>query len=294
MNWLWQGNNDVVFKTAVERKRGIRKKYALIFIGSAVLVVLLALFFFLLSFDFDIDNMINKSGGTVVVEEQEYVIKEVKGQQNFLMFCTDDNNQKVTFLCAVRFNMDDNQIKILPISTTDKIFKLNSQKTDATACYKYAGTSQLVSSAEEYFGITFDKYIGCKEGSVEGIVANFPEFRIDFINDVSLTNGGETISFKAGENVIKDDQVYKLLTYKFTGSRADYVKGFVVSEMFKQFFNESLIGERDEIYSNIISQVNSDISVVDFASYKDAIVVLSSSSVKKDYVVASSVSEFKR
>ena len=94
--------------------------------------------------------MINKSGGKVIVEEQEYVIKEVGGQQNFLLFCTDDNNEKVTFLCGVRFDMDSKEIKILPVSTTDKIFKLNSEKIDATACYKYAGTSQLVSSAEEY------------------------------------------------------------------------------------------------------------------------------------------------
>ena len=126
MNWLWQGNSDVVFKTAVQRKRGRRKKYALMFIGSAVVVVLLALFFFLLSFDFDIDNMINKSGGTVIVEEQEYVIRDVQGQQNFLIFCTDDNNEKITFLCAVRFNMESKHIKVINLSTTYKIFMLDA------------------------------------------------------------------------------------------------------------------------------------------------------------------------
>ena len=293
MNWLWQGNNDVVFKTAVERKRGRRKKYALMFIGSGVLVVLLALFFFLLSFDFDIENMINRSGGTVIVEEQEYAIKEVSGEQNFLMFCTDDNDENVTFVCGIKFDMGSKEIKILPVSASDKIFNLNSQKVNATACYKYAGTPQLVSSAEEYFGVTFDKYIGCKEGSIEGVVANFPQLKVNFLNDVTLQKGGDTLSFKAGEHVIEDDEVYKLLTYTYS-SRDEFSKGLVVSEMMKQFFSENLIGERDNIYSNVVSQVNTNVSVVDFASYKDYIVVLSSNSVEKDFTIASSVNEFKR
>lgn len=293
MNWLWQGNSDVVFKTAVQRKRGRRKKYALMFIGSAVVVVLLALFFFLLSFDFDIDNMINKSGGTVIVEEQEYVIRDVQGQQNFLIFCTDDNNEKITFLCAVRFNMESKQIKVMNLSTTDKIFMLDAEKTDATSCYKYAGTSQLVKSAEDYFGITFDKYIGCKEGSIEGVVANFPEIKVNFMDDVTLKRGGDTVSFKSGQQAIKDDQVYKLLTYT-PDSKESTFKNIVMVELLKQFFSESLIGERDNIYSSVVSQVDTNVSVVDFASYKDSIVVLSSNSVEKDFVTTSSVSEFKR
>lgn len=293
MNWLWQGNNDVVFKTAVERKHGRRKKYILMFIGAGVLVVLLALFFFLLSFDFDIDNMINKSGGTVIVEEQEYAIKEVTGRQNFLMFCTDDNDENVTFLCAVNFNMGSKEIKVFPVSVTDKIFKLNSQQADATACYKYAGTSQLVRSAEEYFGVTFHKYIGCKEGSIEGIVANFPQFKLNLISDVTLQKGGDSLTLKAGDNLIKDDAVYKLLTYN-ASSGGVFNKGLVITAMLRQFFNESLIGERDDIYSNVVTQVNTNVSVVDFASYKDYIVVLSSNDVEKSIAVASSLNDFKR
>ena len=65
-----------------------------------------------------------------------------------------------------------------------------------------------------------------------------------------MQKGGDSLTFKNGENVIEDDDVYKLLTYSYS-SREEFNKGLVVSEMLRQFFSESLIGERDNIYSNI-------------------------------------------
>lgn len=292
MNWLWQGNKDVVFKTKTERRKGRFKKSIFTFLGSAVVIVFIAVFFFMLSYDFDISNVIAPQGTIIADGEKSYVIKRVKGEKNILMYCTDDDEKNVTFMCAVNFDMSKKDIKVYSIPLKEKNFTLNSKKVTPSVCFREAGALQLVISAEEYMGVEFDKYIGCKQGSIEGITANFPPLNIKFSKDMSFTNGADTVMFEKGTQEIFDDNIMKLLTYS-TDKNADEFRTNLVIEMLKQYFNETSLENRDIIYANIISQTDSDISVVDFTSYKDYIVVLSSDKVKKDYIVAESVEDFK-
>lgn len=293
MNWLWHGDADVVFRTSGERKKFRRKKTALIFIISGIAVILLTLFFLFLSVGFDPERIIRDNGGITISEEDSgaLVPKEVSGQKNILMFCTDDNNEEITFLCAVRFNMDVKQIKVFPISVTEKIFSLNSGEANATACYKHAGALQLVEAVEKYTDVEFDKYIGCKEGSIEGIVANFDELKFNFPDDITFTKDGDSITFPSGSQTISDDVIYKILTYSAEGNVTS-LRATLVITMFTQYFNEASIENRDDIYSNIISQVYSDISFIDFVSYKEHLVVLASDTVEKQYSAVSTVEEF--
>lgn len=292
MNWIWHGSSDVVFKTDTERKKDKLKKSILIFLGSAVIVVILAAFFLMLSYDFDISNVIGSGGGEVIGENDSFVVKKVEGEENILMYCTDDDEEKVTFLAAVRFDMTEKEIKVLPISVSDKIFTFNAKKVNASKCFSEAGELQLVKSAGEYMGIEFDKYIGCKEGSVEGITANFESLQMEFERDMTFKRDSDTVVFEEGTHELSDDVVVKLLTYS-SGEGENEFRAQLLLQMFKQYFNETSVENRSIIYSNIISQTDSDISVVDFTSYKDYIVVLSSDSVKKKYTVAENPDDFK-
>lgn len=292
MNWLWHGNSDVVFKTSDERKKSKLKRSILIFLGSAVVVVLLAAFFLLLSYDFDLKNVIGNTGTVVEGEENKYTIKNVSGEENILMYCTDDDETVVKFICAVKFNMNKKEISVFPISSTDKIFKYNNTDVNASECYKKAGILQLVQSAGQYMGVEFGKYIGCKEGSIEGITANFDELEVTFEDDMTFKMDADSISFKKGKAVVTDDVIMKLLTYP-AGEETDKFRANLLLQMFRQYFNESSLENRNMIYSDIINQTDSNISVVDFASYKDVIVVLSSEKVRKKYTVASSVQDFR-
>lgn len=292
MNWLWHGSGEVVFKTKTEQKKDRLKKSILFFLGSAVVVVLIAVFFLMLSYDFDISNVIGSSGSQIVGENDSFVVKKVKGEENILMFCTDDDGKKVTFLAAVKFDMTKKEIKVYPISVTDKIFTFNTKKANASKCYKEAGALQLVQSAGEYLGTEFDKYIGCKEGSIEGITANFEPLQIEFKRDMTFRREGDTVVFEEGKHELTDDVVSKLFTYSVGEGETEF-KANLLIQIFKQYFNLNSVENRNIIYSNIISQSYSDISVVDLAEYKDYIVVLSSDSVKKKYIVCESAEDFR-
>lgn len=292
MNWLWHGSGSVVFKTDSEHKKDKLKKSILLFLGTGVVVVLIAAFFLMLSYDFDITNVIGSDMGEVMGEENKYVVKKVSGEENILMYCTDDDEKNVTFMCAVKFDMSKKEIKVLPLTVSEKVYPYNTKKTTASACYRGAGVLQLVKSAESYTGIDFDKYIGCKEGSVEGITANFTPLEIEFEKNMSFSRDGDTVTFEEGMHKIPDDAVVKLLAYSSSGENLDKFRGEILLEMFRQYFNESSLENRNIIYSNIISQTDSDISVVDFAEYKDYIVVLASDSVKKKYIVSEGLADF--
>lgn len=292
MNWLWHGSADVVFKTDTEHKRDKLKKSIFIFLGSAVVVILLAAFFLMLSYDFDITNVIGTSGGEVIGEKNSYVVKKVKGEENILMYCTDDDEKKVTFLAAVKFDMTKKEIRVLPISVTEKIFIFNDKKVNASKCFSSAGELQLVKSAGEYMGFEFDKYIGCKEGGVEAITANFEPIKMKFERDMTFRRDSDTVVFEEGTHELSDDVVVKLLTYS-SGVDENEFRAELLLNMFRQYFNETTVENRNIIYSNIISQTDSDISVVDLTSYKDYIVVLSSDSVKKKYIYCENMQDFK-
>ncbi len=293
MNWLWHGNKEVVFKTKAERRRGNLKKSILIFLVSAVVIVFLAVFLFMLSYDFDISNVITSPGTVVADGEKSYVIKKVKGEKNIFMYCTDDEEENVTFMCAVNFDMSKKDVTVYSVPVKGKNFNLNEKKVTPTSCYKDAGALQLVKSAEEYMGVKFDKYIGCKEGSIEGITANFAPLSINFSKKMSFTNGIDTVNFEKGLQEISDDNIVKILTYSTDDKKADEFRMEILLEMFRQYFNETTLENRDIIYSNIISQTDSNISVVDFMSYKDYIINLSSDKVKKEYIIAESVEDFR-
>ena len=292
MNWLWRGNSDVVFKTHDEQKKDKLKKNILIFLGSAVVVVLLATFFLLLSYDFDLENAIGRSDVVVEGDEKKYTVKNVSGEENILLYITDDNETAVKFLCAVKVNMDKKEITALPVPVSEKIFTCNLKKANASDCYKYAGVSQLIECVNEYTGVDFHKYIGCKEGSIEGIIANFNELTVTFDKNMIFKKDADTISFKKGEHTITDDVVYKLITYS-AGEETYSFRADLVLQMFSQYCNQTSLENRNMIYSNIINQTDSNISVVDFISYKDHIVVLSSDKVKKKYTVVSDVRDFR-
>lgn len=293
MNWLWHGSGDVVFKTESEHKKDKLKKSILLFLGTGVVVVLIAAFFLMLSYDFDMTNVVGSGTGEVIGEANEYVVKKVSGEENIFMYCTDDDEEIVTFMCAVKFDMSKKEIKVLPLSVSEKVYSYNAKKTTASACYKGAGVLQLVKSVEEYTGIDFDKYVGCKEGSIEGITANFPHLSIDFPKNMSFKRDGDTVTFEEGTHEIPDDAVVKLLTYSSSVTNLNKFRGEVLLQMFRQYFNENSLENRNIIYSNIISQTDSNVSVVDLAEYKDHIVVLSSDSVKKKYTVAENLEDFR-
>ncbi len=293
MNWLWHGSGDVVFKTDSEHKKDKLKKSILLFLGTGVIVVLIAAFFLMLSYDFDMTNVIGSGTGEVIGEENEYVIKKVSGEENIFMYCTDDDEKNVTFMCAVKFDMGRKEIKVLPLSVSEKVYSYNAKKTTASACFRGAGVLQLVKSVEEYTGIDFDKFVGCKEGSVEGITANFPHLSIEFEKNMSFKRDGDIVTFEEGTHEIPDDAVVKLLTYSSSVDNLNEFRSEVLLQMFRQYFNETSLENRNIIYSNIISQTDSDISVVDFAEYKDYIVVLSSDSVKKKYTVSDNLTDFR-
>ncbi len=292
MNWLWNGSSDVVFKTKYENKKDKLKKSILVFLGLAVIIMLLAVFFFMLSYDFDIDNVIGGTGGAVAGSDNGYVVKNVSGEENILMYCTDDDEEKVLFMCAVNFNMSDKKIKVFVIPHNEKAFNCNSEKTTATACYNEGGALQLVKAAGEYAGVEFGKYIGCKQGSVEGITANFDALEFEFNKDMTFKNGADTVTFEEGKHTLSDDVIVKLLTYSSKQSYPDF-KAELVVEMLRLYFNETSLENRNIIYSNIISQADSNISIVDFMSYKDCIVVLSSPKVRKSYIICENVEDFK-
>ena len=109
---------------------------------------------------------------------------------------------------------------------------------------------------------------------------------------MSFSRDGDTVTFEEGMHKIPDDAVVKLLAYSSSGENLDKFRGEILLEMFRQYFNESSLENRNIIYSNIISQTDSDISVVDFAEYKDYIVVLASDSVKKKYIVSEGLADF--
>lgn len=292
MNWLWNGSSDVVFKTKNENKKDKLKKSIFIFLGLAVIIVILAVFFFMLSYDFDIDNVIGGTGGAVSGSDNGYAVKNVSGEENILMYCTDDDEKNVLFMCAVRFNMDDKKIKVFVIPHNEKVFSCNSAKATASTCYNEGGALQLVKSAGEYVGVEFGKYIGCKEGSVEGITANFDALEFEFNKDMTFKKGADTVTFEEGKHTLSDDVIVKLLTYSSKQSYSS-LKAELVVEMLRTYFNEDTLENRSIIYSNIISQVHSDISIVDFVSYKDCIVVLSSPKVRKSYIISENAEEFK-
>ncbi len=292
MNWLWQGKSNVVFKTQGEQKKYKFKRSILLFLGIGLAALLLAAFFLLLSYDFDITNIIGSNSGEIVGENSGYVIKKVSGSENILMYTTDDEEDKVTYLAAVKFDMSEKEIKVYQLATDEKIFNLNGKKATASDCYRDSGELKLLEAAEKYMGIQFGKYIGCKEGSVEGITANFSTLKLNFEEDIVFTDGSDRISYSAGEHEIEDDKIVKILTYS-SDIDASSVRGEMLLQMFKQYFNESSLENRNIIYSNIISQANSNISIVDFTEYKDYIVVLSSDKVKKDYILAENPEDFK-
>ena len=293
MNWLWRGSGDVVFKTDSEHRRDKLKRSILLFLGTGIVVVLIAAFFLMLSYDFDMTNVIGSETGDLIGNANEYVVKKVSGEENIFMYCTDDDEKNVTFMCAVKFDMDKKEIKVLPLSVTEKNYRYNAKRTTASACYRGAGVLQLLNSVEEYTGIDFDKYVGCKEGSVEGIIANFSPLSIDFNKNMSFVRDGDTVIFEEGVHEIPDDAVVKLLTYSSSVNNVDEFRGKILLQMFKQYFNETTLENRNIIYSNIISQTDSDVSVVDVAEYKDYIVVLSSDSVKKKYTVSEDIEDFR-
>lgn len=290
MNWLWHGKSNVVFKTKETQKKDTLKRNIITFASLAVAVLFIAGFFMLLSYDFDITNLIGTSTAQIVDDDKSYVIKKIKSEKTVLMYITDDDEKNVKYMALVKFQMKDREIKIYPLSCEDKIFDLHSKKVNASACYRDTGVLQLKNAVEKYAQITVDKYIGCKEGSVEGIAANFDELEVDFSGSATFKEGSESLSFNKGKQTVSDDNIVKVLTYDTDNEN---VRNDLLLSIFRRYFNKNTLNNRNIIYSNIVNQTTTDISIVDFTSYKDSIVLLSSDAVEKKYNVASSLEEFR-
>ncbi len=292
MNWLWQGKNDVVFKTSERKHREKIRKNIIVFTCSAVVLILFAIFVIMWSYDFKISNAISDSGGKIeenVDETDDLPI--VSGSAKFMFFISDDIKENLLSLSVVNVDLDKNKITVMSIPVNEKIFVRNEKEISPSKCYVNYGAEELRSELEVCLGTEIQKYYGCLEGNFESIVANFNEFEYTFKRNYTLKHNEDTFNISKGNKKYTDSELLKILTYKGFDNE-EKIKGEVFSSMLKQYLNENTSANSSVIFTNLIGVGESDISVVDFADEKSAIIYLSSNKVKKTFNVVTDLDYF--
>lgn len=282
----------VIFHTTRQVEKAKKRKNIIIFSVSAFLLCCFAFLLILAQYDYDLSNI--KNGHQTAQSDNFERIPTSNGPLNLLFYGMDDDKNEMFFTVFVNVNLQENKIIIFPYSTNSKGFSVYNKKYNASECYNFGGGQMLIHGSKAFLGTKIDKYIGSTQGNMLTMLSTFESITVEVEKTVTLSRKNEKITFENGTRFISGEDAMKYLTYSGWENNTDKLKAQanVIMSMFKQYINSNTIKNRLNIFSNFVNFIETDISIVDFKSYSDALKIIAEKNSSIDFKIVENAEAF--
>lgn len=208
-------------------------------------------------------------------ESVEFVLPEVSGKANFLLVCGDEENGALYCASVVEVDMDRVRVRVSPLDSGEQATAAGITRTFAQQ-YTYGGVLQIKKAAQERYGIQIDKYLSASPAAFKKIFDKLGgSVEIDLPAAVEYKSTDYSLSLSAGVQSVNAETVLKLLRAPVSSQAQN--RAAVICAIFDQMLVADTIAKAESLFPDLIDEVESDISALDFQNHTDALQVLARS-----------------
>ena len=273
-------------KTEKERQRQKTKRFLLGFFSFLTIFACFSVLYLLVTYNFDLSPLFNarEEDTTEQTEVASEYSSSGSGLTHFLLFCTDSEMKELRFVVVVRVNMNDKVITVCSLSENERI-TVEGENETFLQHYLDGGTKRLVEAVEKFNGIKIDRYVASSDNGFKKAINYAGQFKLTLDKQINYRKSDFSIMLIEGEQKLRGDDVLKYMEYcKYIGDEGLDLQAKAIGMMFTQYINADNLAKSDDLFSSIINSVESDITVMDFKSAKEALNYIAQTDFKVDTV----------
>lgn len=147
--------------------------------------------------------------------------------------------------------------------------------------YLDGGAKRLVAAVEKFNGIKIDRYIASSDNGFKKAINTMGQFKLTLDEQINFRESDFSIMLIEGEQKLRGDDLLKYMEYcKFIGDEGLDLQAETVGMMLTQYINPDNLAKCGDLFSSIINNVESDVSVMDFKSAGDALTFIAQTGFK--------------
>ena len=263
---------SLVFETRKRSDKGNTRKFWLALISGVLIILVASTVMILKSNDFDINSAFGFEKETEITQEVlDSPAVTFEAERTFLIWCADSHRENIHFLNLVRVSLPECKVTVCAI---DPKAALPSSETPASV-YLKSGENALVSAIETAYEIGIDRYIGATETDFKSFINYFGGVEITIPEQINYRNSEMSLVLIKGDQNLKGDTFFKYMLYlNSLGNSGKERQSAAVYQLLDNLFTADNLRKRNRIFKQITNDMATNISIVDFSSEEDGIIML--------------------
>lgn len=178
-------------------------------------------------------------------------------------------------MSIIRFSLPECNVSVLSIDPKEALAATHTGTESPASIYLKAGESALIDAIEDAYGMKIDRYIGATETDFKSFINYFGGIEINVPEQVNYRDSEMSLVLIKGDQTLKGDTFFKYMLYLDSlGSEGKERQSVAMYHLLKGIFNPDNLRKRNKIFKQITNDMLTDISIVDFSSEEDGIVML--------------------
>ena len=276
---------NLVFKTDKKSRIGSAGKFWLLLPAILIVVLAVSVAVILVQNDFDVNAALGIEKETTT-EKAETTAPPVTAEADdtFLFWCASADREEIFFMNIIRVTLPDCAVEVCPVNVESVVSR--DGKT-AQEVYLESGENGLVAAVEYSCSVDIDRYAGATETKFKSMVNYFGGFKVTVDEQINYRSEEMNLVLIKGNQNMKGDTLFKYLRYlTMNGQDGMENQAAVMIEIFENIFNESNVNKRERIYNEFANTFITDITMVDYSTAEDGIVMLMENGVRQGTVVS--------
>lgn len=269
---IFKNRGDIYFSKTNKEKSTEQK---ILIIALAVIVVFTVVFVTALSvkYDFSAKKFFAPDDlqATQISQEEDTPLPQVSGKTNFITLVNSDG--KLLFVSLLQVDMDN-------VSYKTSVLKADTLCDGNTLADIYAGSgAQNVKKAvESLMGVSFDYYISMDNRKFSEFFDSLGDFNYPVLSEIKFKSRDKAVNYslklKAGEQKLSGQQVINLIRYNIEENNNTSAANDLMLNSLLQLVNSENAANSEELFKQLVTTADTNITVRDFSLSGDNITVL--------------------
>jgi len=224
------------------------------------------------SLDYDFNNFFHKSDETtdaVQTTAPPTSRASYSGNYRFLLAVTSDDLAQLRFVNLVDIDLSEKTIKIIPV---DLNLKNAETKESCSSVFKNKGIKELGAFIGAYYGTDVSRYISVTDTGYKSIFRILGNITVNISEDIEYDTPDMFLEMFKGQNELTPEKTYKYMKYiceTKKGYECSELNARIIEAAFVAFYTSDNFVDGDSLFSQLINQTQTDISIVDYTNAKD-------------------------
>lgn len=278
------------FQTEKERKANKAKKFILAFAAFLLAFAVISITYIFKAYHLSLDDF-KKPEESLSETSETDVHNEVNlaGKASFIIANTDDEGEKIHFIFVVNADLDNKTVKVLPVNPAEKA-TVDGKEDTILNHYKRDSQRGLIAAVNNFTGIKADRYAISNEAQFKGAINALGGAQIKIDKRIDYKSKSFKLSLMPGEQSMKGETLLKYIRY--VGMKVGInAQAQLICDIISQFIKDTYVSSGRAYFSEIINNIDSDISIVDFSKSEKLLKAMADENNKIEYKPVTSADE---